>query len=439
MVTRYTALGKRLFPERQFLLRSGEKVRHLALPGWLQATGLAAGLAIVVGIGGLAGAYHNLHKAIHRKEAEISAASNRAAALASLQDALAQADSQYLQRATQFAAMKQQLDTANAGNDGLRAEIDGANARVAALDKARLALEQRLHAAELALASKSGNVSQLGKQLADSRAELRDAEQARTSVQTKLQQLQADSQNASSRTSELKNSLAEREREMRQIAVDRDRLRTQLDAQNVAARLAVPRTYLSRIEQLIASTGIDIDRMLGRLSGMPAGQGGPFIALDPRRAASDREREEALQGLVQSLPLGAPLEHYQIDSGFGPRVDPINHRSAFHSGVDLAAPYLSPVLSTAPGIVTFTGVKEDYGRVVEITHAHGITTRYAHLHRVLVAPGQKVKAHQVIAELGSTGRSTGPHVHYEVLVDGVALDPAKFMEAGKGVTQIGVR
>jgi murein DD-endopeptidase MepM/ murein hydrolase activator NlpD len=439
MVTRCAALGKRLFPERQFLLRSGETVRHLVLPGWLQASGLAAGLAVIMGIGGLAGAYHNLHKAIHRKEAEISVASNRAAALANLQDALAQADTQYLQRSAQFADMKQQLDAANTGNDSLRTEIDAANARVAALDRGRLALEQRLHAAEQALASKSGNLSQLGKQLADSRAELRDAEQARTTLQSKLQQLQADSQNASSRTSELKDSLAERERDMRQIAVERDRLRTQLDAQNVTTRSAVPRTYLSQIEQLIASTGIDIDRMLGRLSNVPTGQGGPFIALDPRYADTDRERQEALQGLVQSLPLAAPLDHYQVDSGFGPRIDPINHRSAFHSGVDLAAPYLSPVLSTAPGVVTFTGVKDDYGRVVEITHAHGVVTRYAHLHRILVAPGQKVKVHQVIAELGSTGRSTGPHVHYEVLVDGVALDPAKFMEAGKGVTQIGAR
>src|SRR5579863_2256200 len=102
MAIQYAALAKRLFPERQFLLRSGEKVRYLALPGWIQATGLASVLAVAVGIAGLAGAYHNLHKAIHRKEAEISYASNRAAALSALHDALAAADEQYLQMSDQF-------------------------------------------------------------------------------------------------------------------------------------------------------------------------------------------------------------------------------------------------------------------------------------------------------------------------------------------------
>jgi murein DD-endopeptidase MepM/ murein hydrolase activator NlpD len=439
MAKRCVALGKRLFRERQFLLRSGDKVRYLALPGWVQAGALFCGLATIVSVVGLAGAYHNLHKAIHRKEAEISAASNRAAALASLRDAIAQADAQYLQMSEQFDEMKQQLDAANAGNDSLRTAIEAAEARVVALDKTRLALEQRLHGAEQALTGKSGNVTQLSKQLAESRGELHDAEQARVTLQKKLQQLQADSQNANSRTSQLKDSLVLREHEMRQIAVERDRLRTQLDEQNVAAKSAPPRGYASQIEQLIASTGIDLERMLGRLGTLPAGQGGPYVAFDPRRASTERERQEALKGLVQSLPLAAPLEHYQLESGFGARIDPINHRSAVHSGVDLAAAYRSPILSTAPGTVTFTGVKADYGRVVEITHAHGIVTRYAHLHRIMVAPGQKVKVHQVIAELGSTGRSTGPHVHYEVLVDGVPLDPAKFMEAGKSVVQISTR
>jgi murein DD-endopeptidase MepM/ murein hydrolase activator NlpD len=85
--------------------------------------------------------------------------------------------------------------------------------------------------------------------------------------------------------------------------------------------------------------------------------------------------------------------------------------------------------------VIFTGVKDSYGKLVEIDHGHGIVTRYAHLHRILVARGQKIGAHHEIGELGSTGRSTGPHLHYEVLVDGTALDPEKFLQAGKNVVQ----
>jgi len=437
MVTRWLALAQRYFPERQFLLRSGDKVRYLSLPGWVQATALVSGLAVFAGVGGLAGAYHNLHKAIHRKEAAISEVSNRAAALASLQTAIASTDEQYARMSEQFDEVTQQLDAAAASNETLRTAIAAAEARVAALDRTRLALERRLHGAEQTLASKSGNLTQLSKQLADSRTELRDAEKARAGLQTKLTQLLADSDTASNRTGKLKESLAIREQALKQIATERDRLRTQFDQQSEVAKDA-PRGYGSQLEQLIASTGVDLGRILGSA---PAGQGGPYVALDPHRATlpQEREREAALHNLAQSLPLAAPLDHYQVESPFGQRVDPINHHSSFHSGLDLSAPYRSPVLSTAPGVVTFTGNKDEYGRVVEITHAHGIVTRYAHLHRILVALGQKVRAHQMVAELGSTGRSTGPHVHYEVLVDGVQLDPAKFMEAGRSVTQIGAK
>ena len=163
------------------------------------------GLAIIIGIGGLAGAYYNLHRAIHRKDAEMSVVANRAAALTSLRGAIAQADNQYVQMTKQFDEVKQQLDAATADNDSLRTATEAAEARVAALDKTRLALEQRLHGAEQALAGKSGNVSQLSKQLAESRGEMHDAEQARLSLEKKLQDFQADSQNANSRTSQLKD------------------------------------------------------------------------------------------------------------------------------------------------------------------------------------------------------------------------------------------
>ncbi len=442
MKTRLIALCRRLFPERQFLLRSGERLRYIALPGWLQAGALVAGIGLVGGIGGLAGAYHNLHRAIHRKEAEISVASARAAALAVLRQELAATDKQYFAMSDQFDDMQHQLDGAVTENDTLRASIDAAEARAVVLDKERLALDARLHSAEQALSSKSGNLSQLNKQLADNRSELRDAEVARNTLQAKLHELQADSESSTGRTSQLKLALASREHQLRDIATERDRLRAQLDQQLPLSGLAKGTEssagYGSKLERLIASTGVDLNKLLGRLNSVPSGEGGPFVALGPGRVSpkDDPARDEELRSLAKSLPLAAPLVHYRVESGFGPRIDPIRGRPAFHDGVDLSAPYRSPVYSTAPGTVTFTGVKDDYGRVVEITHAHGIVTRYAHLHRILVAPGQKVAVHQEIAQLGSTGRSTGPHVHYEVLIDGTAVDPAKFMKAGEGVEQI---
>lgn len=436
MIQVCAALARRLFPERQFLLRSGEKVRYLLLPGWMQAAGLAAVLALVVGVGGLAGAYHHAHKAMHEKEAEATAAAARVASLANLRQSLAQADDQYAQMSQQFEEAKTQLDAANADNDTLRDSIEGAEARVAVMDKTRLQLEQRLGVAEKALAGKSGNVSQLAQELAASRGELRVAELSRTDLETQLHQLQADSATTTTRTSQLKESLAMREQELRRIATERSRIQTQISQQDSLADSTPPHSYAGELEQLVASTGLDLRRYLGTLRA-PTDEGGPFIPLDPRlEAQRDSERQKQLEALVKTLPLAAPLVHYTVTSPYGPRVDPFNHRPAFHAGIDFAAPYKTPVQATAPGVVTYTGWRGAYGRLVEVSHGHGIVTRYSHLHRILVAVGQKVTLHQEVGELGSTGRSTGPHVYYEVLVDGTQVDPAKFLEAGKSVELI---
>jgi murein DD-endopeptidase MepM/ murein hydrolase activator NlpD len=203
---------------------------------------------------------------------------------------------------------------------------------------------------------------------------------------------------------------------------------------NGAGRMA------SQLEVLLASTGVDVERLLNRIGPVvtqASSQGGPFIALNSPTgvALQDQQRQAQLEKLLKTLPLTAPLVNYQIGSGFGPRRDPFNGREAFHTGLDLEAPYRTPVYSTAPGTVLFTGVKEGYGRTVDIDHGNGIVTRFAHLHRILVARGQHIGAHSEIGELGSTGRSTGPHLHYEVIVDGRPLDPAKFLEAGRNVVQ----
>jgi murein DD-endopeptidase MepM/ murein hydrolase activator NlpD len=162
----------------------------------------------------------------------------------------------------------------------------------------------------------------------------------------------------------------------------------------------------SEIERLIASTGIDPQSLLNE-----GGEGGPYIALGGAIQHSAEARERELREIIKLLPVAAPLDDYGIRSGFGARVDPLTGRRAFHPGVDLTAPYRTPVYSTAPGAVTFAGVRGSYGKTVEIDHGHGIVTRFAHLHRISVARGQMVGAHEKVGELGSTGRSTGPHLH----------------------------
>ena len=124
-----------------------------------------------------------------------------------------------------------------------------------------------------------------------------------------------------------------------------------------------------------------------------------------------------------------------MTSRFGVRRDPINGRNANHHGIDFAAGWASPIVSTATGKVKFAGTRSGFGRVVEIDHGNGFVTRYAHLNRFVVKRGQKVKLHQKIGELGNSGRSTGPHIHYEIIYKGRPVNPQRFIEAGRYVVE----
>ena len=188
-------------------------------------------------------------------------------------------------------------------------------------------------------------------------------------------------------------------------------------------------------KRLLGSMGF-IKSLLDEVGAMSGAKGGPYIALGDGRALQlDSAKLRELKRLVANLPLGIPLKSYELSSGFGPRVDPINHSPALHPGIDMAAPYQSDVYGTGAGTVIFAGSMDGYGRVVEIDHGSGVVTRYAHLHRILVAKGETVGSHTVIGEVGSTGRSTGPHLHYEIRVGGAVVDPAQFIMLGDAAAQ----
>ena len=129
------------------------------------------------------------------------------------------------------------------------------------------------------------------------------------------------------------------------------------------------------------------------------------------------------------MPGGLPLIGGWISSHFGHRSDPFTGRGAFHAGVDFAGPTGSRVIAVGPGVVTYSGWKQGYGNVVEITHPTGYVTRYGHNSRNLVPVGRSVQKNDAIAVIGSTGRSTGTHVHFEVLRDGNVLNPMKYLDA----------
>jgi murein DD-endopeptidase MepM/ murein hydrolase activator NlpD len=201
---------------------------------------------------------------------------------------------------------------------------------------------------------------------------------------------------------------------------------------------------IEEAETLIAMTGLEVDQVLSRATRTVAGQGGPLFevagsedlsGLPNSVSAIDTQltRWAALRSVLKRMPLISPVDFYHMASSYGLRSDPFNNRKAMHYGVDLAGWGGAPVFATAPGKVIFAGRKGRYGKMVEIDHGYGIRTRYAHLQKVLVQRGEEVGHRHEIGLLGSTGRSTGPHVHYEVRFDGQPLNPDKFIKAGRYV------
>jgi murein DD-endopeptidase MepM/ murein hydrolase activator NlpD len=209
------------------------------------------------------------------------------------------------------------------------------------------------------------------------------------------------------------------------------------------------RNRADRLRLAFRLAGLDPNVYAGRGGAL----GGPLIdAKDPRAlaaildvdedfarrvqsAAMDLSDLKGLSDTAQDLPLGRPAENTSESSGFGVRLDPFSGEPAFHSGQDFAGAFLAPVEATAPGVVSFTGVRSGYGNTVEIDHGRGFKTRYAHLESIFVTVGQQVALGQKVGSMGSTGRSTGPHLHYEVWVDGRAQNPMRFVKAGDFVQQ----
>ena len=130
-------------------------------------------------------------------------------------------------------------------------------------------------------------------------------------------------------------------------------------------------------------------------------------------------------------PTGRPVTRGWLSSYFGRRTDPFTGRWAFHSGIDFAGKMDSDIIAVAAGVVTYSGPRNGYGNLVQINHGNGYSTRYGHCDHILVKVGTTVKKGEVIAKMGTTGRSTGPHVHFEVLKNGHAIDPKRFIQASR--------
>jgi murein DD-endopeptidase MepM/ murein hydrolase activator NlpD len=217
----------------------------------------------------------------------------------------------------------------------------------------------------------------------------------------------------------------------------------QVEGRQMAALNSVEDGMESRVRRMrgvFTDLGLDMAQL--EAATPRAGMGGPFVPvkLPPNAGAFERQlyrinitraQVERLNRTLALVPYRKPvIGEVEFTSGFGVRSDPFLGRPAMHTGLDFRAATGDPVRATANGKVASSGWAGGYGRMVEIDHGNGLSTRYGHLSEIGVKVGDQIKIGQVIGAVGSTGRSTGPHLHYETRIDGEAVDPQKFLRAG---------
>lgn len=395
--TKAQAVFDRVFPERQIYHRSGGTVHYISVSPWQQAM-LAAGVTAIVGWSGFASVNYVLGgPSFQTAETEDTARYQRwieeLRANTDLSRTLLEERTQDFQRATsEFEQRHETLEML------LRALDSGEDIEVTALrgDEAELLMEASI--------DEAGNRQGIQRTPVSASLEV-------VGVRARIDELQSDQEAFLSAAEDIAVERAERARGvLRLTAVGTGRIETQ-DA------MGGPDTSLLDINDEDFAT--------------------PEEAAFARRVtqvAARLEEAQYYEAIVSQLPLAEPMGvPARLTSNYGLRVDPFTKRPAWHNGIDMAAYYKAPVVAGGPGEVTYSGRMSGYGRMVEVDHGYGFKTRYAHLHSISVAKGDTVAIGDTVGLMGSSGRSTGPHLHYEVWFNDKPYDPINFLKAGRHV------
>jgi murein DD-endopeptidase MepM/ murein hydrolase activator NlpD len=320
----------------------------------------------------------------------------------------------------------------------LRRFTIGASVQIVAALAAILLLVWSTFASVRAVAAMTGDVAQMERQVVQMQADIEAIRREAAEKAALLEQRQA-----------FLSAILSGE-------TDADELASLLPPEGEAGETEVARQFAQvdgmqamlaeRAQEMTEERYREVARTIRRLGLNPArfqraaqGVGGPFEAVEPLENADPRFRElfaswQRLDQLEQgaiAIPSIKPVREANFTSGFGVRADPFRRRAAMHAGVDLAGPVGTPIYATADGIVARSEYSGAYGNLVELNHGQGIQTRYAHMSRLIARPGQRVKRGDLIGLMGSTGRSTGSHLHYEVRIDGRAVNPIPFMQTSE--------
>jgi len=325
-----------------------------------------------------------------------------------------------------------ELRVADIWRDALQAEADAALAQRRMADAAAETHD--------ALTLSSASLSQQNAALA---ARVAAAERARDDLERALGRMAAALSDTVAELDAADDAAAEL---LAARAQDRARFDATLSRLGAAAAAA-----LAPLEKSLAAAGFDVDGLLDQMrrERTADGMGGPFIPVDDAGAATaeglaldagrmaavsaELDRLALLSTATRRMPFAVPVTNPRFTSGFGARRDPLNGRRSLHNGLDMAGPVGTPILSPGEGVVVFTGWRSGFGRVVEVDHGFGVRTVYAHLRRWRVEEGAQVVRGDRLGDMGSSGRSTGSHLHYEIHVNGRPVNPKRFIEAARDV------
>ncbi|HUF87211.1 MAG TPA: DUF5930 domain-containing protein [Thermohalobaculum sp.] len=429
-----------VLPKRRVSIWTERRTRHFTLSPAAQIVGVLLVAALIGWSGFATSAYLGGALDGDRPEARIdtmrTAYEAKLAGLAArqqgLEQVLAEADSRR-------DAVTERLSDKQARLIESQARLQEADATLSALRERVAALTGARHEDAARIARLEAELAGLRLAFADAETERANLDSAVDHFSTAMEQVIAERDSAGTVTERLRA----------QVTGLAGSLGNLKDRQNLLiARIEnAARTSFAGLESLFTRSNLDLERILAEARREYSGAGGPFVPIaegeamalasagDTRVAALMQELETVnlMRYAADRLPFGQPVNSGRLTSSFGPRNDPHGRGHAMHEGIDFAGPRGTPILATADGIVTFAGRQRGYGNLVQIRHAFGFETLYAHLHRARVKVGQRIARGDRIGDMGNTGRSTGTHVHYEIRIDKKAVNPLKFIEAARDV------
>jgi murein DD-endopeptidase MepM/ murein hydrolase activator NlpD len=408
----------RLLPEKTVFLRSGDRVHHIRLSPRRQAALLGSVCAAVMW--GAAATGLAVLDRVDRADQERAMAE-----LTTIYEARIAA----LESGSVAHLAGESVAASETGERALAAAVESLRGRLAALTVERDALAEARDASD---AERAGLAEALARADAD-RAELAAT---LSRVAAALDSAAAERDDAVAQAARIKAALVALEQGQEQA---RDRQMQLLARIEEAAEVSI-----GSLGQMLSRVGVDVEGVIRQLRGEAGAAGGPFVpAPEEVRGAPEAERVVAVMSELETvallreaagrMPFATPVAKPRFTSGFGRRRDPINGRQALHSGLDMAGPRGTPILAPAEGVVSYAGRMSGYGIVVKLRHDFGFETVYAHLNRARVRVGDRVARGARIGDMGSTGRSTGTHLHYEIRVNDKPVDPMKFIEAARHV------